>query len=148
MRRTTIISWKDKTLIPVTLFLALFFVFFVPEAKSQKADFGIDEIKGLFDVHRHTPPKYSGNQSKPKNEFQFLMASGFNVYKAFFSSQDNPSCVFYPSCSEYSVLSFQQKGLLMGTLYTFDRLSRCHHFVKPGQYVFDPSKERFYDPLR
>ncbi len=62
MRRTTIISWKDKTLIPVILFLALFFVFFVPEAKSQKADFGIDEIKGLFDVHRHTPPKYSGNR--------------------------------------------------------------------------------------
>ena len=44
MRRTTIISWKDKTLIPVILFLALFFVFFVHEAKAQKAEFGIDVI--------------------------------------------------------------------------------------------------------
>ena len=78
---------------------------------------------------------------------EFLLASGFNGYKAFFSSQDNPSCVFYPSCSSYSVMAFQQKGFVVGMLSTFDRLSRCHHFIKPNQYIFDPSKQRFYDPV-
>jgi putative component of membrane protein insertase Oxa1/YidC/SpoIIIJ protein YidD len=116
---------------------------------TQNTDkYGLNEISHLFEVHEHKAPKYKSESLKPKNELEFLMASSFNIYKGFFSSQDNPSCVFHPSCSEFSVKALQQKGLLLGTLYTFDRLSRCHRFIKPDQYVFDPSKQRFYDPVR
>lgn len=148
MRQTITINWNNRFFLRGLILMILLIAATVSEAKSQNNALGLSDIKGLFDTHKHTSQKYSGNSSKPKNELEFLMASGFNVYKAFFSSQDNPSCVFYPSCSEYSVQSFQQKGLFLGTLYTFDRLSRCHHFISSGQYVFDPSKERFYDPVR
>ncbi len=124
------------------LSLSLFCRAQVPEIDLHK------EIKGLFQVHIHKAPRYSPLSEKPKNEIEFLMASGFNIYKTFFSSQDNPSCVFHPSCSEFSVMVLQEKGLLVGTLYTFDRLSRCHLFIKPDHYFFDPLKQRFYDPVR
>ena len=132
-----------------TVSFCIFILFCSLSGLTQNPEkYGLNELSHLFEAHEHKPPKYSNGSTKPKNELEFLMASGFNIYKGFFSSQDNPSCVFHPSCSEYSVLALQQKGLLLGTLYTFDRLSRCHRFTKPDQYVFDPSKQRFYDPIR
>jgi putative membrane protein insertion efficiency factor len=148
MKMITITGWISKILNGKTLMISAFFLCFSFMGFAQKSDiYGIQTIKDLFEVHEHKTPKYKSNNAKPKNESEFIMASGFNIYKGFFSSQDNPSCVFHPSCSEYSVQALQQKGLFLGTLYTFDRLSRCHRFVKPGQYVLDPSKQRFYDSL-
>ncbi|SHF52523.1 Haemolytic domain-containing protein [Mariniphaga anaerophila] len=149
MKAITITDWINRFLHlrTIVLFIFVHCVFFA--AKAQSPDYyGISEIKGLFEAHEHKAPKYKSESNKPKNEFEFLTASSFNVYKAFLSSQDNPSCVFHPSCSEYSVQALQQKGLFLGTLYTFDRLSRCHRFIKNDQYIFDPSKQRYYDPVR
>jgi putative membrane protein insertion efficiency factor len=148
-KKIIIINW-GKNNFPLKLMVTLIFMIVIPvRGFNQEVNIEyLDEIKGLFEVHEHKAPKYTSENQKPKNELEFLMATGFNVYKAFFSSQDNPSCIFHPSCSEYSVDAMQQKGLFPGILYTFDRLSRCHRLVKPGQYVFDPSKQRFYDPVR
>lgn len=149
MKMTTITGWTNRIYSLKTISLCIFVLCFSFRGLTQKTDvYAIHSIKGLFEVHEHKTPKYKSDRLKPKNELEFLMASGFNIYKGFISSQDNPSCVFHPSCSEFSVQALQQKGLFLGTLYTFDRLSRCHRFVKPNQYVFDPSKQRFYDPIR
>jgi hypothetical protein len=129
---------------------ALFLIFFLPAFGlfGQDADkFGLSELEGLFESHPNHGYTFSKNTQHVNNELDFLMAAGFRFYKSFLSSQDNPSCVFYPSCSEYSINAFQQKGVFMGLLYTFDRLSRCHRLVKQDEYVFDESKQRFYDPL-
>jgi putative membrane protein insertion efficiency factor len=148
-KKIIITNWEN-TEFRLKLIIACFFMIVLPfkGINQENNGYNLTQIKGLFEVHEHKAPKFISENQKPKNELEFLMATGFNVYKAFFSSQDNPSCVFHPSCSEYSVEALQQKGLLLGTLYTFDRLSRCHRLVKPGQYVFDPSKQRFYDPIR
>ncbi len=149
MKIITTTNWISKIFYMKIVSVCIFIFCCSFSGLTQKLDkYGLNKINNLFEVHEHKQPKYSGDASKPKNELEFLMASGFNIYKGFFSSQDNPSCVFHPSCSEYSVLALQQKGLLLGTLYTFDRLSRCHRFTKPDQYVFEPSKQRFYDPVR
>ncbi len=149
MTGTTITEYLNKRLHMRVVFVVVLFAGFAGRGSAQENDsYGFGEIQGLFNAHKHTLQKYSDRHIKPKNELEFIMASGFDIYKAFFSSQDNPSCVFYPSCSEYSVQAFREKGALFGTFYTFDRLSRCHHFVKPGEYYFDPSKQRFYDPVR
>jgi len=138
----------NKRKIKLLLTIFAFPVVFAGNCLGQNTDlYNFDVLKSLLSEHKHETPKYSNKSNKPKNEMEFLLASGFNFYKAFFSSQDNPSCVFYPSCSSYSVLAFQQKGFILGTLSTFDRLSRCHHFVKTNQYIYDPSKQRFYDPV-
>lgn len=148
-KRIIIINLKIKQqflkiafVLPALLLLTNFSV------AQGKSNFEIDELKNLFEHHHHETPRYMQQSPKPKNELEFLMASGFNIYKTFISSQDNPSCVFYPSCSEYTVQSLQRYGLFLGTLMSFDRLSRCHRLIKPDQYYFNPSKQRFYDPVR
>ncbi len=130
-------------------FLLLLMILISGKLHAQQNDsYGFDNLKTLFTIAEHKVPKYSSNTDKQKNELEFLLTISFNSYKALFSSQDNPSCVFYPSCSEYSVRAFQQKGLFLGTLYTFDRLSRCHRLVKTNEYFYNPEKQRFYDPIK
>ncbi len=131
------------------ILLVLLFITATANGFAQENDpYGFSELNSLFKAHDHEVLKYTNKGTKPKNELEFLLAAGFNTYKAFFSSQDNPSCVFYPSCSSYSVQAFQQKGFIVGTFRTFDRLSRCHRLVKTGEYYFDPEKERYYDPVK
>ena len=148
MTRTTTINRIIRLGKKILLIQLLTVVCLAGKLQAQNEDrYGLESLSGLFNATEHTVPKYSSEKEKQKNELEFLLATGFNTYKAFFSSQDNPSCVFYPSCSEYSVEAFQKKGLLLGTLYTFDRLSRCHRLVKTNEYIYNPEKQRFYDPV-
>ena len=149
MRSTIITDWTSKLSGKTFFLVAVVFTLLSGKCFAQETDkYNFSDLAGLFQHHHHEPPKYKSKSEKPKNELEFLMATGFNSYKKFFSSQDNPSCVFHPSCSSYSVQAMQQKGMFIGTLQTFDRLSRCHRFIKTNQYIYDPSKQRFYDPIR
>lgn len=47
-------------------------------------------------------------------------------YQLFLSPWLGPHCRFYPSCSEYARLAFQQHGLLRGSILSIRRLSKCH----------------------
>lgn len=44
-------------------------------------------------------------------------------------------CRFYPSCSEYIKQSIIERGLLIGLIFGFKRLGRCHPFSRGG---YDP----------
>jgi len=65
-----------------------------------------------------------------KNEVDLTMTLLFNGYKIFFSSQDLNTCTFIPSCSVYGLQAIKKRGLVMGGIQTFDRLSRCHGFAQ------------------
>ena len=106
------------------------------------------ELLNLFHQIEPTEQKYSKPLKEASNEFEILVSTGFLIYKKVISSQDKPSCVFTPSCSEYAVESFQKKGMITGWLQAFDRLSRCHGFVNHSHYSFDKEKNRFYDPVQ
>jgi putative component of membrane protein insertase Oxa1/YidC/SpoIIIJ protein YidD len=147
MKSYTIIKNQNK-LSGLTAMLFIIMVFPVLTCEGQNSDkYGLSELEGLFESHPQHGYVFSKNPQHVKNEVDFLMSTGFRFYKTFLSSQDNPSCLFYPSCSEYSINAMQQKGLFLGILYSFDRLSRCHRLMKKDEYIFDESKERFYDPL-
>lgn len=105
------------------------------------------ELKTLFNPVDSMHQDYTKSLRESKNDIDLTISSVFLFYKTFISSQDIPSCVFTPSCSEYSVEAFQKKGLFIGWLSTFDRLSRCHGFVKQNHYPFDNKINRFYDPV-
>lgn len=92
------------------------------------------------DQHRH---KYTINAT---NEATFVLNGLFIFYKSFVSSQDGGSCTFTPSCSEYGLLAVQKKGVVVGMLATFDRLTRCNG-LSPRQYKFDPDKKLLIDPV-
>ncbi|MCX7952318.1 MAG: membrane protein insertion efficiency factor YidD [Deltaproteobacteria bacterium] len=59
----------------------------------------------------------------------------FRLYKLFVSPLIGNRCRFYPSCSDYFVLSLSKHGFLRGTLKGILRLCRCNPFFQGG---FDP----------
>lgn len=105
------------------------------------------ELCSLFDSRDTLQPDYSSPLKNSSRETEIIFSFGFLFYKTFISSQDTPSCVFTPSCSEYAVQAIREKGLIVGWLYSFDRLSRCHSLVHMDHYPFDNEKKRFYDPV-
>ncbi len=82
-----------------------------------------------------------------KNEAQQLASFFFLFYKEFISSQDMNTCVFYPSCSVYTMESIKSKGFLLGLISGFDRLCRCHPMAQK-YYPIHPETKRLYDPVR
>jgi len=81
----------------------------------------------------------------PKNGLQLILSGLFLFYKYFISSQDLPGiCNFHPSCSEYGILSIKKNGVIVGTLSTFDRLTRCNGLNK-DQYERDEKTSRLLD---
>lgn len=89
---------------------------------------------------------YKAYLKKSKNEIEGTAAILFLTYKSFFSSQDQNSCVFTPSCSVYAMESLQHDNPLVAYFKIFDRLQRCHPLVKPGEYEFNIQNQRFHDP--
>ena len=53
------------------------------------------------------------------------------------SNVKKPSCVFYPTCSEYSKQSLKKYGFLRGLFISLKRIIRCHPWQKNN---FDPLK--------
>ena len=41
-----------------------------------------------------------------------------------------PSCVFYPTCSEYAKQAIEKYGVLKGFYLGFFRILRCHPWQK------------------
>ncbi len=107
-----------------------------------------EELFSLFETNDHAKPDFKAPIKDATNDISTIVSVSFLFYKSFISSQDNPSCVFTPSCSEYTVLSIQQSGFIHGWLQTFDRLTRCHGLVNHHHYPFDIEKKRYYDPVQ
>lgn len=72
----------------------------------------------------------------------------FAFYKRVISPQDIQKCSFYPSCSQYSKITFSQNGFFYGFADTFDRLLRCNGIHKDG-YILDEKTHLLIDnPLK
>lgn len=54
------------------------------------------------------------------------------VYQTVLSPYLGGNCRFYPSCSEYAILSIEKDGVLRGALKSAWRLLRCNPFSKGG----------------
>lgn len=60
-------------------------------------------------------------------------------YQRFISPLFQPSCRYYPTCSNYMIKAIQVHGAFKGFLMGFSRILRCHPFAKAG-YDFVPVK--------
>ena len=107
-----------------------------------------EELLGLFQNRDSLEQDFGSPLREATNDITTVASVGFLFYKSFISSQDNPSCVFTPSCSEYAMLSIQKKGFFLGWLNIFDRLSRCHGLVHHDHYPIDFEHNRYYDPVQ
>lgn len=79
---------------------------------------------------------HSEEGSKCEYEEKKMYNGLFAFYKRIISPQDIQKCSFYPSCSQYSIMTFSQNGFFYGFADTFDRLIRCSG-ADHSKYEFD-----------
>lgn len=60
-----------------------------------------------------------------------------NFYQKNISIWKRPSCVFYPTCSDYTKQAVEKYGAIRGIYLGFMRILRCH-----------PWQKHHMDPLR
>lgn len=53
------------------------------------------------------------------------------VYQRMFSFKQ-PTCRYYPSCSNYAIMAFEKYGFLKGLIKTVWRILRCNPYSKGG----------------
>ncbi len=82
----------------------------------------------------------------PPQPLNLLAKSMIRSYQIFLSSQDRPSCVFSPSCSQFGAACFSHYNPLKAFLLTGDRLQRCHTGAQ-AFYPYDPLTDRLFDPV-
>ena len=62
------------------------------------------------------------------------------LYKVFLSPFIGKNCLFYPTCSVYSMEAYYTHGFFKGSWLTAKRLVRCGPWSKGG---FDPIPYKF-----
>jgi putative membrane protein insertion efficiency factor len=127
------------------LIVVILFCAFAPAKAQGKLSSKLVKLEMLNKPVKNSV-NYKAYLKKSKNEIEGTAAILFLTYKNFFSSQDQPSCVFTPSCSVYAMESLQHDNPLVAYLKIFDRLQRCHPLVKPGEYTIHKPTMRYYDP--
>jgi hypothetical protein len=67
---------------------------------------------------------------------KFLLLSIIKFYKIVFSPDKGifrrrlPTCVFYPTCSDYAEEALKKYGVVKGLFLSFKRIVRCHPWQK------------------
>ena len=61
-----------------------------------------------------------------------LVIAFLKLWRTFISPLYPPSCRYYPTCSEYAILSVQKHGAFRGTLKALWRVLRCNPWTKGG----------------
>lgn len=64
-------------------------------------------------------------------------------YQKWISPSMVPRCKYYPSCSNYALAAFQERGVIIGIGLTGWRLLRCNPWSKGGiDYLSESSREQ------
>lgn len=113
-----------------------------------------DTRAGLGFILSHNRPGISISRVNPGAEMDVTseVALGamalIRVYQLVLSPQTPPSCNFYPSCSQYSILAVKKYGFTIGLLMASDRLQRCNGRGLSKYPVHAESGKRFDPPER
>ena len=67
---------------------------------------------------------------KLKKFFKKYSIKLINFYQKNISPFKKSSCVFYPTCSEYTKIAIDKYGFLKGIKMGFFRILRCHPWQK------------------
>jgi putative membrane protein insertion efficiency factor len=85
------------------------------------------------------------NPAPATNELEILAFCALRFYQLFISTQDRPSCMFTPTCSNYALQAIRHHGLLRGILMASDRFQRCNGWGRE-LYPLDPATGKLSDP--
>nr|WP_319572808.1 membrane protein insertion efficiency factor YidD [uncultured Draconibacterium sp.] len=141
-----------------TFFLLLFLLLVSLGAYSQQIDLKSDlllidsVVKQQMPVTGHRPYIYK-NQPKTfrnTNPVSLIYGGSLYVYQNLFSQHLSASCLYNPSCSDFSKQAVKDYGLIKGTLLSFDRLSRCNRIAATDldPSTIDSHVHRFHDSIK
>lgn len=66
------------------------------------------------------------------NIFQKGLSGLIRFYQENISPLKEPSCIYYPSCSQYGLQAVEKHGAFKGGLMATARVLRCHPFHEGG----------------
>jgi len=76
------------------------------------------------------------------NIFTLILIKLIKGYKFLISPLLGHSCRYLPTCSEYSIESLKEFGVIRGIFMSVKRILSCHPWGKGG---FDPVKKEIKD---
>ena len=84
------------------------------------------------------------------NPVSLIYGGSLYVYQNFISQHFSASCLYNPSCSDFSKQAVSEFGLIKGTLLSFDRLSRCNRIAATDLHFneIDKKTHRFNDSAK
>lgn len=90
------------------------------------------------------------NQEKTfnnSNPVGLAIGGSLFLYQNYFSQHFSASCLFEPSCSDFSKEAVREFGLVKGTMLSLDRISRCNRIAATDlrESEFDEHTQRFID---
>lgn len=141
--------------VKITSFLLLLIISLT--AKAQQIDLKADLLLTKTVTEKEIPRVSIRSyiyKDKPKtfkylNPASMMFGSSLYVYQNYFSQHFSASCLYHPSCSDFSKQAVGEFGLIKGTLLSFDRLSRCNRIAATDLNIneMNPSTKRFHDPI-
>lgn len=71
----------------------------------------------------------------------FLKAGAMRLIVFYQKHFSRHTCLYTPTCSEYTLQTINNRGLILGILAGFWRILRCNPLSKGG---YDPAPERLF----
>lgn len=62
--------------------------------------------------------------------YQKTLSPSLGIFK-FLPFYPKPSCIFYPTCSEYGIECYKKYSFIQATKKTINRIGRCHSGNEP-----------------
>lgn len=141
---------------PIRIISLILFLISRP-AEAQKIDMKADMM--LIDSLAkkqlpHTSKRAYIYKNQPKtiknsNPASMLYGGSLYVYQNYISQHFSASCLYDPSCSDFSKQAVKNFGMLKGGLLTFDRLNRCNRIAATDldPTTINKNTHRFNDPI-
>ena len=70
-----------------------------------------------------------------EKSMKVLILTFLKIYKFLISPFLGNNCRFLPSCSDYAYEVITEKGVIIGSILAFKRLTKCHPWGRSG---YDP----------
>jgi putative component of membrane protein insertase Oxa1/YidC/SpoIIIJ protein YidD len=125
-------------------FIVLIGFFTLAKAQTENEIHEMAKVMTVKEPQKLVQQYRMANQNS--NEVQLMLSGMFLMYKAFVSSQDSGHCTFLPSCSVYGLEAVKKRGIFIGIISTFDRLTRCNG-LSPENYRVDIDAGLLLDPV-
>lgn len=62
--------------------------------------------------------------------YQYVFSPSLGIFR-YLPFYPRPSCIFYPTCSEYGVICFKKYSFIKALRMTIHRIGRCHPANEP-----------------